>query len=240
MTNRLAFFEEDGRRLVRREFARWPYAADGRPQATVEAELHERLLAAGVPVPRVVRVEPRALVLEHVAGEPLSDASPAAAWLGAGAALARVHALPETACDPGWAARDLADSGRRLGVDVDPLLAALPRDRPCRLLHGDPNPSNALAADGRFLAWLDWEAAGPGDPAWDLARLLLGLRAEGRTVPDAFWEGYGSRLQPELLAAYEPVFWLRVAGRRVDPRIGFLARAANAYVRGLGLARTRP
>ncbi len=39
-------------------------------------------------------------------------------------------------------------------------------------IHGDPVPENFIEADSR-LVLIDWEFAGMGDPAWDLAYLVL-------------------------------------------------------------------
>jgi len=88
-----------------------------------------------------------------------------------------------------------------------------------------------------LAAWLDWEASRPGDPAWDLARLELGRRAEGLAVPAAFYDGYGPGLDRELLDSYELVFQLRLAKRKLDPRVRFLSRAADRYLKGLEAAR---
>jgi len=61
--------------------------------------------------------------------------------------------------------------------------------------------------------------------------------AEGLAVPAAFYDGYGPGLDRELLDSYELVFQLRLAKRKLDPRVRFLSRAADRYLKGLEAAR---
>jgi len=260
ISNRLFLVEADGERFVLRRHERWPYAESGRSLAALEAEVHARVIAAGVPAPRVIAQELGAVLLEYLEGETLAEVEeregePAVAgvWRAAGVALATVHALPESGCSPSWAAAEILENARRLGdrgaisaglrawLEAGaPALAASLQARPCRLLHGDPHPSNVLVrrsgSDWILAAWLDWEASRPGDPAWDLARLELGRRAEGLAVPSEFYDGYGARLDPELLDSYELVFQLRLARRKLHPRVRFLSQAADRYLKGLEAA----
>jgi aminoglycoside phosphotransferase (APT) family kinase protein len=57
------------------------------------------------------------------------------------------------------------------------LASALPSGRPAVLSHNDLNPSN-LIYDGAGVQLLDWSAAGPLDPLYDLATLAVFLRME--------------------------------------------------------------
>ena len=89
-----------------------------------------------------------------------------------------------------------------------------------RLRHGDLWYENLLVADGRLVGVVDWEAAGTGDPAEDLAalrhlgdafagRVAAEYRADDPDLPhriDRRWqlrELYGVRLSVELGEANE-------------------------------------
>lgn len=68
--------------------------------------------------------------------------------------------------------------------------------------HGDSHAWNVLVtedADGRWRlsGWLDWEFAWVGDAAWDHMRMMVQRFANFGPIPDAWWEGYGTR-PPEL------------------------------------------
>jgi Phosphotransferase enzyme family len=58
--------------------------------------------------------------------------------------------------------------------EFEPSLAALEADwRPETLMHGDWKVDNCLlSSDGTAMRVVDWELAGWGDPAWDVATLL--------------------------------------------------------------------
>ena len=64
----------------------------------------------------------------------------------------------------------------------DEALAARAWPGPPQWVHGDLMPANLLTAGGRLTAVIDWEAAGVGDPAVDLAVAWNTLGPEGRTV----------------------------------------------------------
>jgi aminoglycoside phosphotransferase (APT) family kinase protein len=74
--------------------------------------------------------------------------------------------------------------------------------------HGDLMPGNVLLDGGRLAAIIDWDVAGVGDPAADLAVAWTVLSAEGRAgfraaldVDDATWErGRGWALSTGLIA----------------------------------------
>lgn len=85
----------DGRRVV---VKRTPYPA------ALEADGLAALAAAGAPVPTVLAVDERMLVLERVGGDP--------DWAGLGAALAALH----------------ADTGEAFGWSCDNLIGSLPQD----------------------------------------------------------------------------------------------------------------
>ncbi|MEO8296293.1 MAG: phosphotransferase family protein [Burkholderiales bacterium] len=86
------------------------------------------------------------------------------------------------------------------GCQVTPLDEAFalldqtaPADASPAPCHGDPKIANMLwHADGRLVAWLDWELAFNGDPRWDLAYHLgrfRGTHAAGHAGQDqsGFW-----------------------------------------------------
>ncbi len=83
------------------------------------------------------------------------------------------------------------------GLDRSPLSPALIRaiahaedDEPSKPvpIHGDPVPDNFIDAGDRLML-VDWEYAGMGDPAWDLAYLSLEA-------------GYGADDETQLRAGY--------------------------------------
>lgn len=175
-----------------------PYAA------AVEADGLAALRDAGAPVPAVLAVDGRRLVLEHVGGP--------ADWEGLGGAVADVHR--HTADAYGWHADNLigeltqpngwladwpaffferrvapfldvpalpADVARRLERAGDgPLADLLPADPPASLIHGDLWSGNVV--EGRWLI----------DPAVNHAdrELELAFTALFGGLPEAFWRGY--------------------------------------------------
>jgi hypothetical protein len=84
--------------------------------------------------------------------------------------------------------------------------------RPGELVcHGDLGPWNTVYRDGRPVAFIDWDAAGPRDPVVDLAAaarafvpLAPGVPADGarlRLFVDAYGLGDRRRILPALTAA---------------------------------------
>jgi hypothetical protein len=105
-----------------------------------------RLHAAGAPRDaRLSRAVPDVVSLAHPTLGILHNASPATAGL-----MRTVQATPELAA----------------GLD-----ALAEKWRPLVLIHGDPRWENWLveSADEARVALVDWEFAGVGDPAWDVA-----------------------------------------------------------------------
>jgi fructosamine-3-kinase len=185
----------DGRRVV---VKRCPYRVD------VEAEGLRALAAAGAPVPGVLGVSRRTLVVEHVGGIP--------DWAALGRAIAAFHRT--TAERYGWArnnqdgrltqdntwaenwptffierrvrphlaAPEVPDELRRrlLRACDGPLPALLPAEPPASLTHGDLWAGNIVA--GR---WLIDPAVCYADRELDLAYLELAGR-----VPSELLAGY--------------------------------------------------
>ena len=189
----------DGREVV---VKRCPYPAE------VEADGLAALAAAGTPVPAVLGVAGRVLVLEHVGGPP--------DWPALGRAIAGLHRVTGprfgwhrdnyqglTAQDNRWSddwptfyaerrvRAHLADPGvpeplrRRVERACDGPLPALLRPRPpASLTHGDLWAANVV--EGRWLV----------DPAVSFADRELEL---------AYMQ-LGDGLPPELLAAYRDAY----------------------------------
>ena len=135
------------------------------------------------------------------------DLPPAGPVLDLAAAIDRYAALGGTpAAGPARVARD--QLARCRSADATAGVA----DCPC-LCHNDPTPGNFIALTDGSLRLIDWEYAGLGDPAFDLAGLAVGaaLDPSGDDI---------------LLGAYR--------GRQPEP--GELARhgAWKAFCRSLG------
>ncbi len=148
--------------------------------------------------------------------------------------LARIHALDGRPGRPDNAARsliaeyrtwlaDLADAGPVPGRALNWLATNAP-DRPAaRLIHGDFRTGNFLVEQGRLTGILDWEFAGPGDPAEDIGWLCArcwrgGAReneAGGLTTREAFLRAYeaagGAAIDTEIIAYWEIMAHLRWA-----------------------------
>lgn len=174
-----------------------------------------RLAAAAGLAPRVVHVDDarRAVVSAFVVDRSfpayyLNPGTHDAALVALAQTVRRVHQLP------------LPDGG---GQDPRQLLAAtwsglagftvpafvgdavtrvLAEDPPATeraqvLSHNDVNPTN-LVFDGEHLLLLDWDAAGPNDPFYDLATIAVFLRMDEATCLRllAAYDGQGSPALP--------------------------------------------
>jgi aminoglycoside phosphotransferase (APT) family kinase protein len=167
-----------------------------------QAPLLDALLAAGLPVARVVAAsEDEAwfgvpfLVVERVAGRNVSidsggEPPQRAHYLAAASALAQLHRVRWAESLTGWSsARGYFDEvlawdralGRALdepwhptAVHVrDALLRQAPQDVAMVLTHGDYQFSNLLFEGVRLTAVLDWEISGIGPGAADLGWFLV-------------------------------------------------------------------
>jgi hypothetical protein len=106
----------------------------------------------------------------------------------------------------------------RIASLVRAMVPAL-KDRPMRLLHGDPGTHNVFVepATGEVTAFLDWEDALAGDPLFDIA-LLSTFQPPRRMA--AFMSGYGLDPNPDeqrLIAFY----FLRIALSKTVHRLRF-------------------
>jgi aminoglycoside phosphotransferase (APT) family kinase protein len=176
-------------------------AAEDEALADWSRKLHIQQLAANAGLaPAIVHVEEaqRAVVSVLVVdrsfpafyGDPRTRE---AALAQLGRTLRRIHDLP---LPPEAGSRDPREflatiwsgplSNVALPAFVDEairrlLAEAVPaRERPLVLSHNDVNPTN-LVYDGENLFLLDWEAAGPNDPFYDLAAISVFLRMDEGT-----------------------------------------------------------
>jgi thiamine kinase-like enzyme len=122
------------------------------------------------------------------------------------------------------------------------------------LVRCDPNIANVIRRPGSW-ACVDWEYSGWGDPAWDVAEIML--HPSYREVPEARWAWLCSRVLsddvrgPERLAVYRKamnVWWLARLSRLryetlrgldvrlVEPRAGWEAELEQNYEHYLRLA----
>lgn len=185
--------------------------------------------------------ELRLLVMADVPGrtyrEVMCAPEPAAPMRRVGRALATLHGLPLAA---GWPApRGMAEHASELARPApDELARVRPQDaelvraiyadalaqepfgvRPT-MLHRDFHPGQ-LVERGERVAVLDWDAHAVGDPALDLANLLVYLETRlgdaAGPVQDAVREGYASAGDPAVLervAPFAALTYLRMAAKR--------------------------
>jgi len=186
------------------------------------AELAIQMLAAAHGLaPPIVLARPEAglLVTRHVAGRALAreDLRDPAALRRIGAWMAQLHAIPPPALPP-------VDFSERAAGYLERLRAIAPDARlslvseklaarraglppPDRLVscHHDLHHRNLIDAGGRLLA-IDWEYAGPGDRAADLAA-CIGYHELGMSDTTALLAGYGDDGE-ELRARIESLGWI--------------------------------
>jgi hypothetical protein len=172
-----------------------------------EITVYRDLLApAGLSTPRFygAAVDPGLerwwLFLERVEGEVLTDVGEIDAWCEAAAWAGRLDAAPrrgDPRCAPPLLDRDDGWHARRLDAAIDasaPPLAERVRESRTALLerlealpqafvHGELYPANVIVVRGggeTRIAPVDWELAGAGPFALDLAALVSGWSGEDR------------------------------------------------------------
>lgn len=191
--------------------------------ASRRAEFAMQALAAGAGLaPPVVLADAARgfIVSRHASGDmPAVSGMHEPRLLGRiGAWIAALHALPPPAGLPvvdfgeraaGYLARLQADAPgilvERIGRELAARRADLPPPARLAACHHDLHHRNFID-DGRCLLAVDWEYAGPGDPAADLAS-CIGYHRLGDPGIDALLDGYGEA-GPELRGRITSLTWI--------------------------------
>jgi aminoglycoside phosphotransferase (APT) family kinase protein len=182
--------------------------------------MHSLAAHAGLAPPVVLADEPAGILVTRLAPGRVPDATEfesSAMLRRVGAWIARLHALPPPSSLP------VVDFGERAAAYLTRLveqgnpfakglLRELERRRatlpaPARLAscHHDLHHRNFID-DGNVLLAVDWEYAGPGDPATDLVSCIGYHGLEGAAV-EALLEGYGGAAA-ELRARIAALGWI--------------------------------
>lgn len=145
--------------------------------------------------------EERILLMERVAGRTVKDClalpTGARALEGAGAWLARLHAVPPARRPRDLPALDMdraprlveamrarfADTADGLHALLPTLRAAPPASEDC-LLHGDFHAENLYLGEDGSLTAIDFDHAAHGDPARDVAYAMAQLEAPALVRPE--------------------------------------------------------
>jgi hypothetical protein len=176
-----------------------------------EVEAYRILEGAGLGTPNCYHLGDHTLLLEKVQGVELWQIGELEAWVDAAKWLARLHAQFATLTPASerliqYDAEYFAiwpDRARRGNADLADVVAGYERvveilsGMPATFVHGEFYASNVLVA-GRRIAPVDWEMAGVGPGALDLAALITGWGAEERATIVA---GYGDVASESLDAA---------------------------------------
>lgn len=195
-------------------------------------ERHERLLTAGLPVPRVHAVDEVEgwMALAELPGETLrqrikSESTP---WPGPGAYRELLERLRSVSLDRRACATRTSDAlghaamlavvAPDLAGRIDDLAAALgPAAQRSRLrsatVHGDLHEAQLIVDAGRIVGLLDIDDAGVGDPLDDYATVLAHLRFRETTTTSDHLRVRVGRYADELAAA----FTRDVAALGLDP-----------------------
>lgn len=193
--------------------------ASGALYAHRHSEYAMQALAAGAGLaPRVVFADPARgfIVSEFAHGRVLTapDFRDMGMLRRVGAWIAALHALP---VPPGLPVVDFGErAAAYLARSPDAFAASLARElarrraalpAPVRLAscHHDLHHRNFID-DGARLRAVDWEYAGPGDPAADLAS-CIGYHALDAGCIDALLAGYG-RPEPALRSRIAAIGWM--------------------------------
>jgi aminoglycoside phosphotransferase (APT) family kinase protein len=195
---RLAHPDGTSAEVVLRRWLR-PGWRDEEPMLTPdhEAVILETVARSGIPVPRVLAVDPDgtasgspAILLTRMPGRPTRWDRPPAGWMlrALGDTLAAIQRLDDdmralaVPFAPYASLEDVAPppGSLRPGLwsrAIDAVRGA-PPSATGRFLHRDFHPGNVLWLPGRLSAVLDWAGASWGPPAADLAHLRVNLGAD--------------------------------------------------------------
>ena len=170
-----------------------------------ECEMQELAARAGLAPPVVLADLARGFIVsEHVAGRVpgSSEFSDARMLRRIGAWISALHALPvppgleavdfgarAAHCLARVVAKGAGSFAAELARELDRRRAAMPAPARLTACHHDLHHRNFIEDGTRLLA-VDWEYAGPGDPAADLAS-CIGYHALDAAAVDALLAGYG-------------------------------------------------
>lgn len=170
--------------------------------------------------PAVHYAENGILVTDYVEGRTLKidDANSSAIMDRVAKHLAVLHALPLPEEIPVF---DPVDSTKfyleslppeklepRERVRIESIINATPKLEPISLIHADLIPENIID-DGKKLWFIDWEYAGIGHPAIDLAFIAMNFELSNHQL-DTFVAFHGA-LNPDMVRALKPVITAREA-----------------------------
>lgn len=220
-------FKDLGRSVAGRPPLRPRFVRDaGREIAVYRDVLAPSGLSAPAYVGAVEDAERRWLFLEHVPGDPLWQSEGPEIWRQAAAWLGQMHARfaggiessrllrYDTAHYRRWLRRARRLAARRGGsrreraalASLEPAFQralAWLENQPVTLVHGEFYPSNVLVAAvaGRpRIRPVDWETAGLGPGALDLAALVAGWDEDNRNgLSEAYRRAFPSALRPSIL-----------------------------------------
>lgn len=176
-----------------------------------------------------------ALIREAFEGRPLeSDGEGSLELLGSTlGSLHRLDARPLAGVLPGFATREehrlaaIEEADRASAEDnlhargLTWLRGASATEGPSVLVHGDPYARNLVVDEEGRAAWIDWEFAHRGDPAYDLAVVTQGREGKRAQLLDAHVRaGTESLLSPLDILFHEVALhlrWLRQTARGPVP-----------------------
>ena len=182
--------------------------------------MHSLAAREGLAPPVVLADEPAGILVSRLAPGQVPDADDfesAAMLRRVGAWIARLHALPPPsglpAVDFGERAAAyltrLVEQGdsfaKKLLRELERRRADLPAPARLASCHHDLHHRNFID-DGNVVLVVDWEYAGPGDPAADLASCIGYHRLEGAAI-EALLEGYGGA-SAELRGRIAALGWI--------------------------------
>lgn len=182
---------------------------------------HERLVAAGVPVPRVLAAGDGWIALEALTGTTLRDrlkhgirplphpdryaellrTLAAAELTDAPPVRSRIDDAPHHAA---MLAAVLPDARRRLTEITERLGDGTAPRRVGGTVHGDLHEAQLVVDDVAVTGLLDIDDVGPGDPLDDVGTLLAHLRFRATTFDDARIDAYADEVRSSLAAHTDP------------------------------------
>ncbi len=127
--------------------------------------------------------------------------------------------------------------GSKERIRIESILSTTPKLEPVSLIHADIIPEN-IVDDGKKLWFIDWEYAGIGHPAIDLAFIAMNFELSDYQL-DSFVALHGD-LNPDLVRSLKPVIiarealWCLVQLQVDDTPRGDLGEYSRMCLRRLG------